>query len=106
MRAVVDNKGWGCDQCRSEASEVDRTPFCDEDDGILPDGTCPFGYPELLPENVFVLSLWEQIQSLGWGAATDLNELCLTDHDRGDLITKLKILSSETRQAERKTENG
>jgi len=76
-------------------------PLCEQDDGILPDGTCPLGYPNVLPENVFVIELWEQITLLGWEAAMSLNHIELSDYDRGTLVKKLKILAVETRKAKK-----
>lgn len=62
---------------------------------MLDDGTCTYGYPDLLPENVLAWELWLDIGLLGWDTAEGLRDVDLTPCERGDLLMKIRALSSE-----------
>lgn len=72
--------------------KVGQEPPCDKPGGVLPDGTCQYGFPELLAENVLALEVWSDLQAVGDGAWT-LHDLALSDYDREDLLVKLRIIA-------------
>jgi hypothetical protein len=100
VTAVRANKGWGCGDCRKQFAKADRPVPCEEPDGILPDGTCQYGYPELTPADAAALEVWSDIRSLGAEAAMALNRLELTDLERGDLLVRLRVLAAEVNRAD------
>ena len=68
---------------------------CDEPDGILSDGTCRFGMPSLMPENRMAVRFFSDINSLGELTTLTLWDIEITDHERGDLLMKLRVLKDE-----------
>jgi len=73
---------------------------CDIEGGVLEDGTCQWGFPELLPENVEAVDLFADINVLGWDAATGLRDWSLDRCERDTLLAKLRTLASESREIE------
>lgn len=88
-----------CAECRKEYDDQGSGPPCDFE--ILPDGTCCFGMPEMLPENRLALDLYADIKAFGWEAASELHGLEMTPYDRGDLLMKLRVIAAEIAIIER-----
>lgn len=100
MKALLEHDGEGCRQCRRRYEETteDAVPPCDEEDGVLADGLCMFGYPALLAENVDAIDVWSDIQGLGGDVALALHDLELSDYDRGELLVNLRVIADEVEQ--------
>lgn len=85
-------------------------PPCEGAGGILKDGTCQFGMPEVLPENKLALRLFRDINLMGAEMTMLLSRIEIDDYERGDLLSKLRTLNAEVRtiQAEKikKVANG
>ena len=64
------------------------------------DGTCIYGYTELMPENVLVLELWGDLQAIG-DRAWDLHNIELDEYDAGEILVKLRVLAGERAAIER-----
>lgn len=70
--------------------------------GVLDDGTCQWGRPALMPENVEALSLWSDVNLLGWDAAIALRQIAVTEYEMSDLLVKLRTIASEMIENKRK----
>lgn len=82
-------------------AELDRDPPCEEPGGILDDGTCQWGFPDLLPSNVLALSVWGDVNVLGWDAAVGLRNLTLTGYEAEELLYRLRVIALEVRELKR-----
>lgn len=68
---------------------------------ILPDGTCQYGMPALMPENRKALELYTDLKALGWEAVVALHDLSLNGQDRGELLMRFRAIASEVALIER-----
>lgn len=91
MRAI--DAGLSCRECRKEYDDADTPTPCDIE--ILDDGTCQFGMPEVVPENMQALSLYSDMMAFGWSATAALNDLDLSPEERGSLLVKMRVIASE-----------
>lgn len=73
---------------------------CELEGGVLDDGTCQWGFPALLPENVAAVDLFADINLLGWDAATGLREWALDRSQRDELLAKLRVLAATVKEIE------
>ena len=73
---------------------------CDLEGGVLDDGTCQWGIPHLVPENVEAVQLWSDINLMGWDVATGLRDWELSPRARDEMLVKLRVLAGETRAIE------
>ncbi len=106
VRALANNKGRGCFECRSDCGDAGVATPCDQPGGILPTDegqpVCTFGFPALLPGNALALELWRRAQALGWDVALALTDLELRRGEGGDLADKLEAITDETAAAARR----
>lgn len=54
-----------------------------------------------MAENRLAVDVFSDLKSIGWEATAALNRLDLTDYARGDLLMKLRTLSSIVSEIER-----
>lgn len=51
--------------------------------------------PEVHPENILAIEVYGDMVAMGWEVARDLHDLRLTPAERGDLLSKLRVLHDE-----------
>lgn len=68
---------------------------CEEEGGILEDGTCQYGFPEILSENVRAWRIWTDANLMGYEVAFGLRGLEMEQRESEDLLVKLRVLSAE-----------
>jgi len=82
-------------KCRREFKGAGKPPPCEEDGGILPDGTCTFGMPELQPRNRKALRFYADMKVFGYQGAIDIHGLPGDPWDRWRFLERIRVIENE-----------